>query len=67
MKAFRTVSPVIVRFGCVVVVVLFVFVLQWRHLLKLSNADRFGGAAGSTLSQPSVFEVVDVRCSLELV
>lgn len=36
-------------------------------LLKLSNADRFGGAAGSTLSQPSVFEVVDVRCSLVLV
>lgn len=39
----------------------------WRHLLKLSNADRVGGAAGSTLSQPSLFEVVEVRCSLVLV
>lgn len=38
-----------------------------RHLLKLSNADRFDGAAGSTLSQPSLFEVVDVWCSLVLV
>lgn len=38
-----------------------------RHLLNLSNADRFGGAAGSALSQPSLFEVDDVRCSLVLV
>lgn len=38
-----------------------------RHLLKLSNADRADDAAGSALSQPSVFEVVDVLCSLLLV
>ena len=44
--------------------------LRRRHLLKLSKADLIGGtpeASGLLLSQLSVLEVVEVRCSLLLV